>query len=60
MRTTVTMALLLATAGIVAAPDADAQEAYIGEIRQFPYQFCPRGWTEAEGQLLPINSNQAL
>ncbi|MEO0784238.1 MAG: tail fiber protein [Pseudomonadota bacterium] len=60
MKTYAALSLLLTAATLTTAPDADAQEAYIGEIRQFPYQFCPRGWTEAEGQLLPINSNQAL
>ena len=42
------------------APGAFAQDVYIGSVQEFPYQFCPRGWAPAEGQLLPINQNTAL
>lgn len=37
-----------------------AQDPFIGELKLFGYNFCPRGWTEAAGQLLPISQNQAL
>ena len=33
---------------------------YIGEMRWFTFQFAPRGWALCNGQLLAINSNQAL
>lgn len=33
---------------------------FIGEIMWVGYNFCPRGWTEADGQLLPISENSAL
>ncbi len=33
---------------------------YIGEIRPFAFNFPPRGWAQCNGQLLPINQNQAL
>ncbi|WP_236588716.1 phage tail protein [Amphritea japonica] len=33
---------------------------YIGEIMAVGYNFCPRGWADADGQLLAINSNTAL
>jgi microcystin-dependent protein len=33
---------------------------YLGEVRWVGYNFCPRGWTAAEGQLLSISSNTAL
>ena len=33
---------------------------YIGEILPVPYNFAPRGWAFCQGQLLPINQNQAL
>lgn len=33
---------------------------YLGEIRLFPYNFAPRGWTECAGQLLDIAMNDAL
>jgi microcystin-dependent protein len=39
----------------IAAPDP-----FIGEIMWVGFTFCPRGWAEAAGQLLPINQNTAL
>jgi microcystin-dependent protein len=33
---------------------------YLGEIRIFSFNFAPRGWASANGQLLAINQNQAL
>jgi microcystin-dependent protein len=33
---------------------------YLGEIETFAFNFCPTGWTTLNGQLLPINMNQAL
>jgi microcystin-dependent protein len=35
-------------------------DPFIGEIRVFAGNFAPRGWAKCEGQLLPINQNQAL
>lgn len=35
-------------------------EPYLGEIRLFSGNFAPRGWALCNGQLLPINQNQAL
>lgn len=35
-------------------------DAYIGEIRAFPFDFAPRHWAECNGQLLPISQNTAL
>lgn len=37
-----------------------SQEKYVGEIRLFAGNFPPRGWAICNGQLLPINQNQAL
>lgn len=37
-----------------------AQEQYLGEIKLFAGNFPPKGWTFCNGQLLPINQNQAL
>jgi microcystin-dependent protein len=37
-----------------------SQEPMIGEIKMFAGNFAPRGWALCDGQLLPINSNQAL
>jgi microcystin-dependent protein len=35
-------------------------EPFIGEIIMFAGNFAPRGWAFCDGQLLAINSNQAL
>ncbi|MDH7445466.1 phage tail protein [Aquimarina sp. 2201CG14-23] len=35
-------------------------EPTIGEIRMFAGNFAPRAWALCEGQLLPINQNDAL
>lgn len=35
-------------------------EPFIGEIRLFSFGFAPSGWATCDGQVLPINQNQAL
>ena len=35
-------------------------EPFIGEIRWVSFNFAPKGWAMCNGQLLPINQNQAL
>ncbi len=35
-------------------------EPFLGEIRIFSFNFAPRQWAFCNGQLLPINQNQAL
>ncbi|SMB83897.1 phage tail protein [Deinococcus hopiensis] len=35
-------------------------EPFIGEIRPISFNFAPKGWAMCNGQLLPINQNQAL
>lgn len=35
-------------------------EPFLGEIRFFSFNFPPKGWAWCNGQLLPINQNQAL
>src|SRR5690242_17216623 len=35
-------------------------EPFLGEIRIFSFNFPPKGWAFCNGQLLPINQNQAL
>jgi microcystin-dependent protein len=35
-------------------------EPFLGEIRAFGFNFAPRGWVQCNGQILPINQNQAL
>jgi microcystin-dependent protein len=35
-------------------------EPFLGEIRIFPLNYAPRRWAMCDGQLMPINQNQAL
>ena len=35
-------------------------EPFLAEIRLFSFDFPPKGWAMCNGQLLPINQNQAL
>jgi len=35
-------------------------EPFLAEIRLFSFSFAPKGWALCNGQLLPINQNQAL
>lgn len=45
----------------MASSDAHAgPDPFIGEVMLVGYNFCPRGWAEANGQLLPISQNTAL
>ncbi|MEE4209781.1 MAG: tail fiber protein [Parvularcula sp.] len=39
---------------------ASAQDPILGEIKWFGFNFCPRGFAAANGQLLPIAQNSAL
>lgn len=43
-----------------AAVHAQATEPYIAEVIIVPYNFCPRGYAETNGQLLGIFQNSAL
>ena len=35
-------------------------EPFLGELKLISFNFAPKGWTLCNGQLLPINQNQAL
>jgi microcystin-dependent protein len=35
-------------------------EPFLGEMRMMAFNFAPKGWAPCNGQLLPINQNQAL
>jgi microcystin-dependent protein len=53
----------VALAGSAAMTDqasAQAQDMYLGQMMLVPYNFCPRGWADANGQILAISSNSAL
>ncbi|HEY6044684.1 MAG TPA: tail fiber protein [Nitrosospira sp.] len=36
------------------------QSSFLGEIKLVSFNFAPKGWALCNGQLLPINQNQAL
>jgi microcystin-dependent protein len=33
---------------------------YLSEIKLVSFTFAPKGWAQCNGQLMPINQNQAL
>ena len=35
-------------------------EPFLGEVKMMSFNFPPKGWAPCNGQLLPINQNQAL
>lgn len=49
-----------AFAALGASSTAFAQNAYVGEIRQFASNYCPRDWAPANGALLQISQYTAL
>jgi microcystin-dependent protein len=60
MKHMLTSALAI-SAMLGAAPVATAQtDPMIGQISGYGFNWCPRGWTQAAGQLLPISQYSAL
>lgn len=60
---TLSASLLLAVAGAAIAPSsalACGDGAYMGQICIMASTYCPENTAEANGQMLPINSNQVL
>src|ERR671934_1490595 len=43
-----------------ATEEISMAEPFLSEIRIFSFVFAPKGWALCNGQLLPINQNQAL
>jgi microcystin-dependent protein len=60
MRRLLAIAVFVCALNLVFGSLASAQEPYIGEVRLFGFNFCPRGWAPANGALLAISSNTAL
>ena len=50
---------LAASLGAV-EPALANSEPFLGERMVVVFSFCPKGWAVMNGQLLPINQNQAL
>lgn len=51
-------ALLLSA--LLPRPAAAQAEPFVGQMMLVGFTFCPRGWADADGQLLPIAQNTAL
>ena len=45
---------------LTAAPASAQVDPLLGQVTYFGFNFCPRGWGEANGALLAISSNTAL
>ena len=62
MKKIVTFVVVLILLAAFSPPqNAGAQaEPFLGQIMMVGFTFCPRGWAECDGQLLPINTNQSL
>jgi microcystin-dependent protein len=55
------VSILVLFGGLGLAQPAKAQgEPLLGQIMYVGFTFCPRGWADASGQLLPIAQNTAL
>lgn len=39
---------------------AQGADPFMGQLMLVPYQYCPRGWIEANGTILSISQNSAL
>jgi microcystin-dependent protein len=40
--------------------EVDVSDPFLGEVKIISWNFPPKGWAFCNGQLLPINQNQAL
>jgi microcystin-dependent protein len=61
MKRLLAIAALLGALQMTGAGVASAQNSqYLGEVRNFGYNWCPTGWIQASGQLLSISQNTAL
>jgi microcystin-dependent protein len=51
---------LILSLALLSVSSAALADCYVGEVQYFPYNFTPRDYLPANGQLLPINQYQAL
>lgn len=52
--------MIFGATAVIGSPTYAASDPFIGEIMMIGANFCPRGWANADGQLLAVNQNQAL
>ena len=55
-----TLAAAALAASLTPAPASAGADPFIGTIQAFGENFCPRGWSAADGKLLPIAQYTAL
>lgn len=55
-----TFGALACVSSLAGSPAMAAAEPLLGEIMWVGYNFCPRGWAAADGQILPISQYSAL
>ncbi|MFK8033872.1 MAG: phage tail protein [Hyphomicrobiales bacterium] len=56
-----TLIMLIATTATIFVGCAGVSaEPFVGQVMITASSFCPRGWVEANGQLIAISSNEAL
>ena len=60
MQKSIISGVLLVAALMTPGAAAAQEEPLIGEIKAVGFNFCPRGWAKADGQLLAIRENTAL
>jgi microcystin-dependent protein len=60
MKRLLATAALACTLQLAGAGLASAQMPYVSEVRLFSFNFCPVGWFQASGQLLPIQAYTPL
>ncbi len=53
-------AILGLSSGLTSTLAHADSDPMLGDLMPVGFNFCPRGWTMASGQILPINQNQAL
>jgi microcystin-dependent protein len=53
-------ASVMAASVLASSPALAGAQPLLGELLLTPYNFCPRGWAAAAGQILPIAQNTAL
>ena len=60
LQSTAAAIVFAAVVTVSAGPAQAGPEPFIGELMLVGFNFCPRGWAPAEGQLLAIAQNSAL
>jgi microcystin-dependent protein len=55
MKRLLAAAVLASALQMIGAGLASAQVVYMGEVRLFGFNFCPKYWLQASGQILSIN-----